>query len=96
MENILLNTIWVGSFTTNRLDAEQAHAKVLVYAESLGLGELVSNVSADKDLVQFMIMPCGAVEESLGALNWEDIVAFSAKVCAGTSFMIKRLYVGEI
>ena len=95
MGTMLLNAIWIGSFKATRLEAEQLHAKVLLAAEESKIGDLVSNVASTKGVVQFMIMPSGSKEGWPENDAWEDLVALSAKWCAGTHFIIKRLYVGE-
>lgn len=94
MGNITLEAVWVGSFRASRFEAEQLHAQVLVKAESLGLSDLVANVSSSANgLTQFMIHPCGSKEGMPDRTSWEELVAYTALTCAGSDFSIKRLYV---
>jgi hypothetical protein len=96
MGSILLNAVWIGSWKSSRAEAEQIHAKVLLYAEESRLGDLVSNVSASANgLTQFMIMPCSSKEGYPDNVSWENTVTYAASLCAGTDFFIKRLYVAS-
>ena len=97
MGSAILNTVWVGSFRSTLLEAEQLHATILVKAEEEGHSDLVSNVSTSANgLTQFMIMPCSSKEGYPDNVAWERLIAFAAVTVANTKFLIKRLYVAEI
>ncbi len=96
MGQATLSAIWVGSFKSTRLEADQLQTKVLLAATSLDLGELVTHVSATANgLLQFMVMPTASREGWPDSNNWEALAAFIARNCAGTSFSVKRLYVAS-
>lgn len=97
MGSAILNTVWIGSFKSTKLEAEQLHAAILLNASEVGLDELVSHVSTSANgLAQFMIMPCSSKEGYPDNKSWESLVAYAALKVAGTDFKIKRLHVAEI
>ena len=97
MSSAMLNIVWVGSFKSNLLEMEQLHAEVLLKAEDLKLGDLVSHVSASANgLTQFVIMPTASKIGWPDNKAWEDLVTFIAWKIAGSVFLIKRMYVAEI
>ncbi len=97
MGNSTLNALWIGSFRTSNNEVQQLHAKVLLEAEALNIGELVSHVSHSANgLYQFMIMPTASKETYPDNISWDRLASYISKEIAGTTFSIKKLYVAII
>jgi len=97
MGNATLNSLWVGSFKASEQEARQLQTKILLKAESLDIGELVSHVSSSANgLHQFMIMPTSSKETYPDNVAWEQLATYTAREIAGSTFSIKRLYVASI
>ena len=93
MSDITLNAIWIGSLTA---DIKEAHnmREALYKSTLVKYQDYISPVSySDNGLVQFMIFPCGSKDDWQNKQFWEALVATAARLCAGSKFTIKRLYV---
>ena len=96
MGSALLNAIWVGSFKAPILETEQLQVRILLEANRLNIDDLVSHVSSSANgLTQFMIMPTASKIGFPDNTAWEELAAYTALQTAGTSFIVKRLYVAE-
>lgn len=96
MSSITLSAIWVGSWKADSDEASILHSVVSKEASIHGLRESVTHLHASSNgLVQFMLMPCGSKDGYPTTSAWESLAAFTARSCAGTSFVVKRLYVAS-
>jgi hypothetical protein len=96
MGQATLSALWISSFKATKEEANQLHVRVLLLAHGLDHADLVSHVSATANgLVQFMIMPTASREGWPDSNNWETLALHVAKLCAGTNFSVKRVYVAS-
>ena len=96
MGQVMLSAIWVGSFKATMTETEDFREAVAKIARQLDLGHLLSEpFFSSNGLTQFILMPTGSKEGWPENNNWESLAASIARMCAGTDFFIKRLYVAS-
>lgn len=96
MGQTTLSAIWIGSWKSDRTDASILHSRILEEAKIRGLSDLVSDlVNCNNGLIQFMILPSGSKDGFPKADLWEALAVYAALSCAGTDFIIKRVYVAS-
>ena len=97
MGQITVELLWVGSFRATAEETEELHKKVAEYANQLELGHLLTKpiITGTNGLTQFALMPTGSKDGWPTSNNWESLAASMARLCAGTTFSVKRLYVAS-
>lgn len=97
MSSIILEAVWVGTFSSSLERDEQLLAIHAVIKAQHDFPEFVSDVSQGSNgLIQFMIMPAGSKVGWATQNSWEDMIKHAAMLCAGTRFSVKRVYITEI